>query len=219
MPRARLAVVGFGAYREGLRELAAALGAGDLEAARRLALAGRALEDAAAPAAPLRHLLALLDGLEGAEREEYLRAAATLEERVVWTGRLEHEELADLLPACGALVAPSTFPEAFGMVAAEGAACGAVPVVARHSGLAEVSEALAAAVPAEAAPWLSFPLGDGAVRALAGCLTGCLTADQGLLEQARAGLVATVRERWSWERVAAGVIAAGQGELDGLQRP
>ncbi len=50
------------------------------------------------------------------------------------TGRLEHEELAELLPACRALVAPSTFPEAFGMVAAEAAACGAVPVVARPFG-------------------------------------------------------------------------------------
>ena len=63
------------------------------------------------------------------------------------TGRLEHEELAELLPACEALVVPSTFPEAFGMVAAEAAACGALPVSAAHSGLAEVSEVLARAVP------------------------------------------------------------------------
>ena len=42
---------------------------------------------------------------------------------------------------------PSTFPEAFGMVAAEAAACGALPVVARHSGLAEVAATLAEAVP------------------------------------------------------------------------
>ena len=41
---------------------------------------------------------------------------------------------------------PSTFPEAFGMVAAEAAACGALPVVADHSGLAEVARTLAAAV-------------------------------------------------------------------------
>ena len=42
----------------------------------------------------------------------------------------------------------STFPEAFGMVAAEAAACGALPVVADHSGLGEVARTLAAAVPA-----------------------------------------------------------------------
>ena len=62
----------------------------------------------------------------------------------MFTGRLDHDELAELLPACEALVVPSTFPEAFGMVAAEAAACGALPISAAHSGLAEVSDALGA---------------------------------------------------------------------------
>jgi len=219
VPRARLAVVGFGAYREGLQRLLLALGDGDLQAARAVAAAGRALEDPGAPPLPLTHLLAFLDSLQGSEREEYLAAAAGLGESVVFTGRLEHEELADLLPACAALVAPSTFPEAFGMVAAEGAASGAIPVVARHSGLAEVSRELAAAVPEEAAGWLSFPVDDEAVRSLARCLIGCLAAEPGVLAATRGGLVETVRRLWSWERVATGVIAAAQGELEGLQLP
>ena len=42
-----------------------------------------------------------------------------------------------------AMAVPSTFPEAFGMVAAEAAACGALPVVADHSGLGEVARTLA----------------------------------------------------------------------------
>jgi glycosyltransferase involved in cell wall biosynthesis len=219
VPRARLVIVGFGAYREGLQRLSAALQAGDLEQARQLALAGRALEDPAAPPSPLGHLLAFLETLEGDERERYLRGAASLSDRVLLAGRMEHDELTELLPACRALVAPSTFPEAFGMVAAEGAACGAVPIVARHSGLAEVSEALAEAVPAQAAGWLSFPVDDDAVRALADRLIASLSASPELLERTREGLVRTVRERWSWERVATGVIAAAQGELDGLQTP
>ena len=219
VPRARLVIVGFGAYREGLQMLARALQAGDIEQAERLARAGRSLEDPDAQAAPLGHLLAFLGTLEGEERERYLRAATGLSDRVLLAGRMEHDELTELLPACRALVAPSTFPEAFGMVAAEGAACGAVPIVARHSGLAEVSEALAEAVPERAAGWLSFPVDDDAVRALAGCLIASLSASPDLLERAREGLVRTVREKWSWERVAAGVIAAAQGELDGLQRP
>jgi glycosyltransferase involved in cell wall biosynthesis len=219
VPRARLVIVGFGAYREGLQALSVALQAGDLEQAQRLARAGRSLEDPAAPPLPLGHLLAFLGTLDGEERERYLRAAAKLADRVLLTGRMEHDELTELLPACRALVAPSTFPEAFGMVAAEGAACGAVPIVARHSGLAEVSEALADAVPAQAAGWLSFPVDDDAVRALADRLIACLSAPPELLERTREGLVRTVREKWSWERVAAGVIAAAQGELDGLQTP
>jgi glycosyltransferase involved in cell wall biosynthesis len=219
VPRARLVVVGFGAYRDGLEQLRAALIAGNLDGARAVALAGRSLEVADAPAHPLRHLLAFLDSLEGSARQAYLAAAASLEDRVLFTGRLEHEELAELLPACQALVMPSTFPEAFGMVAAEAAACGALPVSAAHSGLAEVSEALALALPAPAAATLSFAVDDRSVAAIAGCLCDWLGLDPGLRSQARAGLVRTVRERWSWDRVADGVIAAARGELDDLQEP
>src|SRR5204862_3709655 len=104
-----------------------------------------------------------LDGLDGDERAAYLAAARRLGERVVFTGRLEHSELAPLLSACEAQVVPSTFPEAFGMVAAEAAACGALPVSAAHSGLAEVTATLAADVPEPARPLLSFELGPEAV--------------------------------------------------------
>jgi glycosyltransferase involved in cell wall biosynthesis len=219
VPRSRLVVVGFGAYREGAERLCAALCAADIEEARELALAGRALEEPTLESRPLSHLLAFLDSLQAQERERYLAAAAGLAEAVVFTGRLEHEELAELLPACEAIVVPSTFPEAFGMVAAEAAACGVLPVSAAHSGLAEVSDALARAVPDEAAGWLSFQVDDGAVRALAASVVGWLGADPELRTRTRAGLVSTVRERWSWDGVARGVIAAARGELDDLGRP
>jgi glycosyltransferase involved in cell wall biosynthesis len=222
-PTAQLAVIGFGAYRAALEELLAALAAGDLERARQIAREGRAREaaepDGAAAEAPLGHLLAFLDGLQGEALARYERAARCLGERVVFTGRLEHDELADVLPACRALVAPSTFPEAFGMVAAEAAACGAVPVVARHSGLAEVAEALAAELPPQASSWLTFPVDDRAVEAIAQRLIACLQAPPELMAQARDGLVAVARSRWSWERVGEGVIAAAEGRLEGLERP
>ena len=164
---------------------------------------------------------AFLDHLDAdpEARERYLAAAAATADRVVLTGRLEHAELAELLPACEAIVVPSTFPEAFGMVAAEAAACGVLPVSADHSGLAEVSHALAADAPPEARAWLSFPLSDSAVEDLAQRVTGWLEAPAGVRERTRSALVATVRERWSWEGVAAGVIAAAQGRLGSLPRP
>ena len=106
------------------------------------------------------------------------------------------------------------------MVAAEGAACGALPVVARHSGLAEVSEALAARVPAEARAWLSFDRrADTAVRELAACLDGWLSADPAVRAATREALVAVTRERWSWDGVARTVVAAAEGRLDELPRP
>jgi glycosyltransferase involved in cell wall biosynthesis len=249
-PRARLVVVGFGAYREAFERLLAALAGGDLDAVAALAAEGRAAEGG--PCEPLKLLQAFLAGLEGDERAGYLEAARGLRERValtsldgderagypdparglrervVLTGRLDHDELADLLPACEALVVPSTFPEAFGMVAAEAAACGALPVCAEHSGLAEVAGALAEAVPPEAAPWLAFRTsaapGDGAdapdpVRAIAQRLVAWLAAPAPLRAATRDAIVATVRERWSWEGVARGVVAAAQGRLGELPQP
>jgi glycosyltransferase involved in cell wall biosynthesis len=200
-PDARLVIVGFGAWREGLEELARLLAAGDLEGARALrAEDGRELPE--------------LGAFLAAPPAEYPRL-----DRVSFTGRLEHAELADLLPAAEAIVAPSTFPEAFGMVAAEGAAAGALPVVARHSGLAEVSDALAEHIPAAARDWLSFAVGPDAVVDLARCLTGWLGASEDVRAATREAIVDVTRERWSWDGVARTVIAAAQGELDALPQP
>ena len=62
--------------------------------------------------------------------------------RTLFTGPLEHRHLRHLLPLADVTVVPSIFPEAFGMVAAEAAAAGSPPLVARHSGLAEVAAGL-----------------------------------------------------------------------------
>lgn len=198
-PRARLVVVGFGAFREGLEALQAALEAGDLAAARATVAE---------------------DGRELPELQAFLaRGAVPPSRRVAFAGRMDHDELADLLPVAEAIVVPSTFPEAFGMVAAEGAACGALPVVARHSGLAEVSDALAAAVPEPIRPLLSFGIGPEAVPELAAALTGWLQAPPEARRAAREAIVGVTRERWSWDGVARTVLAAAQGDLEGLPVP
>jgi glycosyltransferase involved in cell wall biosynthesis len=207
VPEARLVIVGFGGFRDGLLALLDALADGDRETVGAIARAGRELEGG--PRAPLRHLQAFLDTAD----DDYWAAARDLRDRVVLTGRLEHDELAPLLAGCEALVFPSTFPEAYGMVAAEAAACGVLPVSAGHSGAAEVSAMLAAAVPPEAREWLSFPVDDGAVRAIAERVRGWLQAPEELRARTRAALVATAHERFSWEGVAGGVIAAAQGRL------
>jgi glycosyltransferase involved in cell wall biosynthesis len=217
IPDARLVIVGFGAWRAALERLLAALRSGDLDEARAIAAEGRALEGG--PPAPLRHLLAFLDSLDGDELTAYLAAAARLDERVVLTGRLEHDELAPLLAAAEAQVVPSTFPEAFGMVAAEAAACGALPLSAAHSGLAEVTSALAAAVPEAAGPWLAFEVDERAVRAIAERLVAWLQAPAGLRAETREALVAEARRRYSWEGVATGVIAAAEGRHEALPEP
>ncbi|HEX8102344.1 MAG TPA: glycosyltransferase, partial [Solirubrobacteraceae bacterium] len=209
-PRARLLIVGFGAFRPGLERLAHALAAGDFAGARM----ARGEEGQELP-----RLTAFLDGLDAGGREAYARAARGLPGTIHWAGRLEHDELADVLPAAEAMVVPSTFPEAFGMVAAEAAACGALPVVARHSGLAEVAAALAGAVPDAVRPLLAFDVGPRAVEDLAAAVAAWLAAPAEVRAAARDAIVAVTRERYSWEGVARTVIHAARGELDGLSRP
>src|SRR5256714_2813644 len=80
--------------------------------------------------------------------------------RVLFTGPLEHRHLVQLLPLADATVVPSIFPEAFGMVAAEAAAAGSPPLVARHSGLAEVAAGLEEEYPPHLRHLASFETGD-----------------------------------------------------------
>jgi glycosyltransferase involved in cell wall biosynthesis len=212
VPEARLVVVGFGTYREGLASLARALAAGDLDGARSLAARGRELEGG--PPGELTYLTSFLDGIG----DDYLRAAASAFDRLHFTGRLEHGDLPDVLPSFLAQVVPSTFPESFGMVAVEAAACGALPLSASHSGLAEVTRTLEPAA-GDAAPLLSFERGPGAVEEIAAKLVEWLRADPAQRDRVRESLSKAARERYGWEGVARSVIAAAEGRLAELPEP
>ena len=214
---ARLLIVGFGGYRDGLGALVDALGQGDLEAAREIARSGRELEGG--PAGELGYLASFLDGLEGEAREAYRDAARQAAGNIRFSGRLEHADLPLALPAFTAQVVPSTFPEAFGMVAAEAACCGALPLSANHSGLAEVTSVLAESVDADIRPLLSFDRGPAAVEQIADRLIHWLELPAEKRSNAVAGLSEVARERFGWEGVARGVITAAQGRLDELPRP
>jgi glycosyltransferase involved in cell wall biosynthesis len=138
----------------------------------------------------------------GDYREELERAAPP---GMLFTGPLEHRHLVHLLPLADVTVVPSIFPEAFGMVAAEAAAAGSPPLVARHSGLAEVARDLEAGYPAELRHLASFATGDSAD--LAGKLRELLA----LTPEARTELGAAARrvavERWSWSSVSERLLA------------
>jgi glycosyltransferase involved in cell wall biosynthesis len=120
--------------------------------------------------------------------------------RVLFTGALEHRHLVHLLPLADVSVVPSIFPEAFGMVAAEAAAAGVPPLVADHSGLAEVAAGIAAEYPAAYRQLTSFSTGDA--DALRERLRALLALPAG--ERRALGLAArrAVERNWSWTRVA-----------------
>jgi glycosyltransferase involved in cell wall biosynthesis len=118
----------------------------------------------------------------------------------LFTGALEHRHLVHLLPLVDVAVVPSIFPEAFGMVAAEAAAAGVPPLVANHSGLAEVAAGIAAEYPPELAHLVAFPNGDA--DALRARLREVLALPAETRHELGAAARRAVEARWSWTRVA-----------------
>jgi glycosyltransferase involved in cell wall biosynthesis len=206
----RLLLVGFGAQEPGLRGLVDALDQGDLGSALEVAARGRGYEGEEEVPLPI------LTGFLGDPPEVYAEAAREAAGSILIGGRLAHEEVADVMPAADTFAMPSTWPEAFGMVPAESAACGVPPVSADHSGMREVSRRLAEALDPELAALLSFPVGPGAVTELTDRICGWLALDPARRREAGLALAKRVDELWSWEGVARAVIAASRGELEAL---
>jgi glycosyltransferase involved in cell wall biosynthesis len=105
------------------------------------------------------------------------------------------------------LVVPSMLAEAFGMVAAEAAAAGVLPLVARHSSLAEVAVALEEAVGRPGL--LSFEPGGGASRRVAEAIRRILELDPADRAELGAKVSRFVASEWTWERTAERILEAG----------
>ena len=129
-------------------------------------------------------------------------------QRVLFTGPLEHRHLVHLLALADACVVPSIFPEAFGMVAAEAAAAGCPPLVARHSGLAEVAEGLEAEYPPALRGLTSFASGDAGD--LHEKLAALLTLSPADRAEVRAAARRAAVKRWSWRSVAHRLLELGR---------
>jgi glycosyltransferase involved in cell wall biosynthesis len=122
----------------------------------------------------------------------------------LFTGPLEHRHLVHLLPLCEVTVVPSIFPEAFGMVAAEAAAAGSLPLVARHSGLAEIAGGLSAEYPVEFEGLTSFETNDA--HDLAAKLDRVRGLSESNRQRLREAARAAVEANWSWEQVSARLL-------------
>lgn len=150
----------------------------------------------------------LLEALHGVDARalivgfgDYRRRLETIAPpRTLFTGPLEHRHLVHLLPLADVLVVPSVFPEAFGMVAAEAAASACPPLVARHSGLAEIAEGLEEAYPPALRRLASFTPGDS--EELAATLRDLLDLPAAEREALGRAARRVAEERWSWASVA-----------------
>ena len=177
-------VVGFGSHREWLAALAFALEHGKVGPLAWLRECGLPIGDDHLP--------------EGGQRSR----------DVVFTGRLDHRYAPEALAAMDVQVVPSILEEAFGMVAAEGAAAGALPLVARHSGLGEVGAALEREVGHPGL--LTFEPGERAVANLADGIDRLLELPAAEREELRGAVSEFVGREWTWDRTAAGMLAAAE---------
>ena len=194
-------IIGRGGFEPELRELAQALKSGDRDAA--LAIARRDANPV------LRSLVGFLSG--GDVDEDFHARMKALP--ISFAGHLEHDELAGVLPTAGVLVVPSVVPEAFGMVAAEAAAAGVLPIVPGHSGIAEAGRAIEEAI---GRPGLLVYDPARPIHGLAEAIDRVLGIP--FEERRELGRAASelARRRWAWGRVADRLLrlaALGSGDV------
>jgi glycosyltransferase involved in cell wall biosynthesis len=128
---------------------------------------------------------------------------------ITFTGRLDHRYAPGAFAAMDVCVVPSILDEAFGVVVAEASAAGALPLVARHSGLAEVAATLEAEV--DRPDLFSFDPGPGAVRRIADGIDRLLSLPPDERRALSVALEGLVRERWTWDRVCDALLDAARG--------
>ncbi len=183
-PDLRAVVVGYGGFEKELKALAYTMSTGNARAARRIA-----------EREELPKLESFLDAVD-ADEGYWQRARAV---PVEFAGRLEHGPLSETLPLWDVLVVPSVVAEAFGMVAAEAAASGVLPVVPRHSGIGEAGAAIEREL---GVPGLLTFDPDDPVTGIAERIDAILALPRDERRELELKAAAFAREQWSWETVA-----------------
>ena len=178
----RAVAVGYGGFERELKALAYATTTRNSDAALKLAREAR-LEKLA------RFLETSPDG--------YWERAADVP--VEFPGRLEHGPLSATLPFWNVLVVPSEIPEAFGMVAAEAAASGVLPIVPRHSGIGEAGAAIEREL---AAPGLLTFDPEDPVCGIAERIDSILAIPFEQRHELELRAAEFARREWSWDTVA-----------------
>jgi len=138
-PNTRFIIVGFGSFRGYLEALVAALEHNKRDLFIEL-LSNPELYDDEIDQNSTVHIAGLLEKLKVKTfADQYFGSVNEIaSERIIFTGYMSHDCLKDLIPCSDIPIAPSIFPEAFGMVAIEALASGIIPLSANHSGFADV---------------------------------------------------------------------------------
>ena len=190
-PRVEVVIVGYGGDEEALVALHEALASADVPTAR-------------AVAAGLPHSDAVVEFLATVD-DPYLARVAAIPVR--FPGRLDHDPLSKVLPTFDVLVVPSIIPEAFGMVAAEAAACGVLPLVPDHSGISEAGAAIEVAI---GAPGLLTFDRTRPIEGIAAGIDRILAVAPPTRATMNERASAFAHARWSWEQVAESLLEAAR---------
>lgn len=210
-PRTRLVLVGFGELRGILELMLEALNRGDLDYLERLCVFGNKTYDRCPGAfTPVREFLGTLEREDAADEYRTFCIENDLRKSVIFTGYLTQKEHSNLLPHASALLVPSLAPEAFGLVATEGMACGVPPVAPGHSGLAISMALLGRQLGARAG---MFFLDDPAemVQDISTAVVEVLGESEEVLRKLGAGLSKAVEKQFSWDAMASRMVALFQG--------
>ncbi len=192
VPTARFIFAGFGAYREHLEGMLQAYASGDRPAFDAYAQAGEF-------------------ALEADTNRTFRQLTAEELERIIITGILDHEMLSHLLPLASVTLAPSKLAEAFGLVAVEAMAAGALPLCSDHSGLKDVIDQIS-----ETAPQLGalMKLKPGAHADLSHAILSALQAlyPNGFTDSAHQQAIARelrsiAIDQFSWDSTASRLVA------------
>ncbi len=134
-PNTRLVLVGFGTSRGYLETLVNAMDIGDIEKLKYLLKYPEQFQSHVERGTE-KYSKWVLDILKDGEmaRDYIEMARGKIKDRVVFTGFMDHSLLRDIIPCADVTIAPSIFPEAFGLVGVEALACGVFPLQTYHSG-------------------------------------------------------------------------------------
>jgi glycosyltransferase involved in cell wall biosynthesis len=139
-PKAKFIFVGFGPFREEAEILLNFLANKDLDGLKQFIQTTTYFKNNDGEVYPL--LNEILNNKQLVIENQIAQLDADLRDNVLFTGIISHKHLVQLLPAVDVQIAPSVFPEAFGMVAIEAMACGVSPILTYQSAFKEIFDEL-----------------------------------------------------------------------------
>ncbi len=204
-PHTKFVFVGFGPLREIAEYMVHCLASQRLDLLQDV-LAGSSDEGSHERLPPLPLLADNLHRHASAIQRALQSTAPLVQDAVIFTGIIDHANLKYFLPCSDVLVAPSVFPEAFGMVAVEALACGVLPIVTYQSAFKEIADVVDTHLAAYDLSLASVPLSADACLRIAQNVMTCFAFQERMpsTEHAQAfkqALRAIAITHYSWSSI------------------